>query len=947
YQELTLTLDSQQSQELKEFSRQHRLTLNTLVQGAWAALLSRYSGESDVVFGVTMSGRQVPVAGIDRMLGLFINTIPLRVKLESNELDHDLLGELQTIQENQQQNNQYAYAALADIQDWSEVPNGISLFDTIIVFENYPVDEKLQDDQNTGSLQLTDLQAIEYTNYPVTLSVMTGEKLHFTLSYDSVCFTQESMERMLDHLRVLLKGMITQPDMSLQQLPLLTQTELEQFLSWNKTETLYPEELTIVDLFEAQVEKTPDNIAVTFEDKQLRYRELNRKANQLANYLLCLRTDVYNGFLITDNCLVGICVERSLEMVIGLLGILKAGGAYVPLDPDYPRERIRLILEDSNVSVLLSQSSLMESLPLTETKVVCLDSERQQIEACSDANPVIQSGPEDLSYVIYTSGTTGVPRGVMIEQRSKLNHLYAIISQTNLTEADIVAQNASPAFDISIWQFLAGLLVGGRVSILSAEAVLDPVMLLEQIVQERITILELVPSLLQAILFRINQQSDVPDLSQLRLIIPTGEALPTNLCERWFEIYPTIPMLNAYGPAECSDDVTCYRIDKKLGVEVADMPIGKPLNNLQIHVLDDKLQEIPVGVTGELYVGGIGVGRGYLNSPQKTSEAFIPNRFSIEPGARLYRTGDSGYYLPDGNLVFLGRIDNQVKLRGFRIELSEIEFTLIRHEVVKEAVVVLYDKEDNPCLSAYITLAMPIDEVAGILRTWLKGRLPEYMVPADFTVLEKLPLTPNGKVDRKAFPEPDTLLTGKYYQAPRETVELQLAQIWENVLDIRPVGISDNFFELGGHSLLAIRLMTQIEQQLKKQLPLTTLFQNTTIEQFATILRKQAEPLPWSSLVAIQPKGEKLPIFCVHPAGGNVFCYLELAQHLGEEQPFYGLQSFGFEAGQVAHTHVVEMARFYLDEVQTLHPHGPYQLAGWSFGGLVAFEMAIQLQTQG
>ncbi|MCP3908082.1 MAG: non-ribosomal peptide synthetase, partial [Oceanicoccus sp.] len=285
--------------------------------------------------------------------------------------------------------------------------------------------------------------------------------------------------------------------------------------------------------------------------------------------------------------------------------------------------------------------------------------------------------------------------------------------------------------------------------------------------------------------------------------------------------------------------------------------------------------------------------------------------------------------------------------RGFRIELSEIEVKLSQYEAVKEAVVVLYKQEDNPCLVAYVTLAMPIDEVTGILRTWLKARLPEYMVPAIFTVLDKLPLTPNGKIDRNILPAPDTLLTNKYYLAPRDTIEFRLVQIWENVLDMRPIGIRDNFFELGGHSLLAVRLMAIIEQQLERHLPLTTLFQNTTIEQLATILRKQTDPIPWSSLVAIQPKGEKPPIFCVHPAGGNVLCYLELAQHMGEDQPFYGLQAFGMEAGQVAYTQVADMAKFYLDEVKALHPHGPYQLAGWSSGGLVAFEMARQLQEQG
>ncbi|MCP5003726.1 MAG: amino acid adenylation domain-containing protein, partial [Planctomycetes bacterium] len=556
--------------------------------------------------------------------------------------------------------------------------------------------------------------------------------------------------------------------------------------------------------------------------------------------------------------------------------------------------------------------------------------------------PVPKVQPNNLAYVIYTSGSTGMPKGCQVTHFN-ITRLFATTEAWyHFNQQDVWTLFHSYAFDFSVWEIWGALLYGGKLVVVPYFTSRSPEAFYQLLKEHNVTILNQTPSAFKQ-LIKVDNPSD--ELS-LRIVIFGGETLDFTMLRPWFTRHgdKSPQLVNMYGITETTVHVSYYPL---MNVQNhSNSLIGGPLSDLQVWVLDAYLQSVPIGVPGEMHVGGAGVTCGYLNRPELTAENFIETEVSGKL-QRLYKTGDLARWLPDGNLEYLGRLDNQVKLRGFRIELSEIEVNLGQHETVKDAVVILQNNENNPVLAAYITLAMPTDEVAGILRTWLKSRLPEYMVPASFTVLEELPLTPNGKIDRKALPAPETLLTKKYYRAPRETVEFQLVRIWENVLDIRPVGIRDNFFELGGHSLLAVRLMSQIEQQFKKKLPLTTLFQNTTIEQFATILRKQAEPLPWSSLVAIQPKGEKLPIFCVHPAGGNVLCYLELAQHLGEEQPFYGLQSFGLETGQVPHTQVVDMAALYLNEVQTLHPHGPYQLAGWSFGGLVAFEMALRLQIQG
>ncbi len=848
YQEVSMMLNPHLSKQVDDFAREHRLTLNTLVQGAWAALLMRYSGESDVIFGVTTSGRHVPIAGIDRMLGLFINTLPLRVKQEGE----DLIARLQTIQERQQQNNLYAYTSLVDIQGWSEVPNGIALFESLIVFENYPVDEELRK-PGAHLLNITDVQSIEYTNYSLTLAVIPEQQLQFKLTYDSNRFSEESMERLLSHVNNLLEGMVACPEYALHQLPLLTETETQQLLKCNQTEIDYPKDKTIVELFQEQVAKTPDTVAVVFGEKQLTYRELNRKANQLAHYLLNLKTDTDKSTLITENCLVGICVERSLEMVIGLLGILKAGCAYVPLDPEYPEQRLQFMLEDSQVPVLISQNNLRDKLPAHRATVVYLDSEWENITNYSVENLTRQNELEHLAYVIYTSGSTGKPKGTLLTHKSLSNYLYWALNEYNPVQGVGVPVQSSIAFDATITSLYLPIISGTRAILISEKQELNN---LAEILRysNRFGIIKISPAHLEV----LNQQLEKTEFAQTAYaLIIGGEALTTRQIQPWLTHAPQVRLINEYGPTESV--VGCCIYDAMGQTDLSgNVPIGRPIANTKIYILDDNHNPTPLGIPGELCIAGAGLARGYLNRPELTAEKFVKVEVFGE-SERLYKTGDLARWLPNGNLEFLGRLDHQIKLRGFRIELGEIESSLSQHQVIREVVVVYYDKEDNPRLVAYVTLVMPIDDLAGVLRAWIKDRLPEYMVPSGVTVLDTMPLTPNGKIDRKALQLKDIEYrdSEERYLAPRIPEEELLSIIWANVLGVERVGIHDNFFELGGHSLLATQLASRIRERFEVEMPLRIIFEHPVFQDQAEWLGIQQRQ---SELPPIIPLAEGDPL---------------------------------------------------------------------------------------
>jgi len=705
---------------------------------------------------------------------------------------------------------------------------------------------------------------------------------------------------------------------------------------WNNIQTDNKDILCIHQIVEAQVKRTPDAIAVVFENKQLTYRQLNQQANQLAHHLRDLG--------VKPEVLVGICLERSLEMIVGILGILKAGGAYVPLDPAYPVERLAFILSDTQAGVILTQEQLLESLPLHGVQV-CLDSDWEVIAQKSQENLVDGATASNLVYAIYTSGSTGQPKGVMISHRGICNQLGWRQATFPLTEVDRVLLTISFSFDPSVWQIFWPLSFGAQLFIARPGGHQDSTYLVKLIDTQQITVIALVPSMLRLLL----EEKELDACNCLRHITCGGESLPVELLERFFARLNLDNVLhNAYGPTEASIDASFWTC--KRGTDRGIAPIGRPITNTQIYILDFDLQPVLGGEPGELHIGGIGLARGYLNRPDLTANKFIPNPFSREPSQRLYKTGDLARYLPDGNIEFLGRIDHQVKLRGFRIELEEIEAALSQHPSIQQSVVMV--REDIPGekrLVAYVVLNQKQTPTIDELRHLLKQHLPDYMVPSAFILLDALKLTPNGKVDRLALPPPDQKRTApQKVVTPRNTLELQLTKIWEEVLEIQPIGIRDNFFDdLAGNSLNAVRLFRKIEKSFGKQLSLTTLFLAPTVEQLASVLQQSVESKPWSPLVTIQTGGDRPPFFGIHCGHGGVITYYSLARNLGPEYPVYGLQPQGLDEKQVPFLRIEDMATNYIREIRTVQSEGPYFLGGFSMGGKVAFEMAQQLHAQG
>ena len=916
YQEFALS--QKLTGDLTQLSQQQGVTLFMTLLAAYDTLLYRYTGTEDILVGSPIANRDR--SEIEGLIGFFVNTLVMRTNLAGNPSFSELVTRVRevTLSAYAHQNLPFEMLveALQPERDLCHTP----LFQVMFVFQNAP----------TSQVELTKLTVSTLpikgttSRFDLTLIMQnTATGLVGVWEYNTDLFDASTIERMTGHFVTLLEAIVANPQEQISQLPLLTAGEQQQLLvEWNDTQTDYPCDQCIHQLFEEQVDRTPDAMAVVFEDQQLTYYQLNCRANQLADYLRSLG--------VKPDVLVGICVERSLDMVVGLLGILKAGGAYVPLDPEYPQERLSFMLEDAQVSVLLTQQRLIDRLPEYQVKPVCLDEVWEQIAQNDRDNPITGVKAFHLANVIYTSGSTGRPKGVMVEHKGLCNLAQAQIETFGLTSDSRILQFASLSFDASIWEVVMALRSGGTLYLGTKDSLLPGKPLIERLRDYSITHITLPPSALAVM--------PVEELPALQTIIVAGEACAAELIRQWSV---GRNFFNAYGPTEatvCATIGKCTEDDEKIS-------IGKAIANTQVYILDENLQPVPVGVPGELHIGGVGLARGYLNRPELTQERFISNPFG---SGRLYKTGDLARYLPDSNIEYLGRIDNQLKIRGFRIELGEIEIVLAQHPEVKEVVVtVREDQLANKHLVAYI---VPHGKqlLVSELRRFLKQQMPDYMIPSAFMLLETLPLTPNGKVDQKALPIPDIAISQEVsFVAARDTIELQLTQIWEDVLSTHPIGVQHNFFDLGGHSLLAVRLMARIQQQFGKTLPLATLFKSPTIEQLASILRSSIDYRSSSPLVTIQPVGKRSPFFCIHPGGGNVLCYMDLARYLGREQPFYGLQSLGLNGEQEPLSRIEDMAACYIQALQSVQPQGPYHLGGWSLGGIIAFEMAQQLYASG
>ncbi|MEC4560028.1 non-ribosomal peptide synthetase [Pseudomonas inefficax] len=844
---LDVTLTIAETRALTALCQQHQLTPNTWIQGAWALLLARYSGSDDVLFGVTVSGRPTDLPDVEDIVGLFINSLPLRVKVDDQQA---VVSWLQALFAHNVELRAFEHAPLVDIQRWSEVEHGRSLFDSLVVFENAPFDAGLADRQVDFNIDIYEDRV--HTNYPMTVVLYPGDRLGIRLTYDCARFDADTVQRMLGHLRQLLGQMVAEPQAPLASLSLLTAEERQTLLvDWNRSEQAFPLEQTYAQLFSRQVQAHPQRIAAVCGADSLSYAELDLRANRLARAL----QEAGAG----RDTLVALAAERGLPLLCMMVAVLKAGAAYLPLDIKHPAQRLGEIMQLSGAPLLLTSQSADAVIDQALASAACAP-QRLRCETLwleGDATPLTTAGsPDDLAYVIFTSGSTGTPKGAMVEQRGMLNNIFGKVPSLGLSAADRIAQTASPAFDISVWQFLAAPVLGATVHILPDAVAHDPERLLQALEDQALTVLEAVPTMIRAMLDLATADTRLADL---RWLLPTGEALPPALARAWLSRFAQVPLMNAYGPAECSDDVAFHPLTALPQEDGNAMPIGRPTANNQLFLLDAALRPVPVGVPGEICVAGVGVGRGYLNDPDKTRAAFIDHPF--DAGARFYRSGDLGRWRADGVLEFLGRRDQQVKIRGHRIELGEIEDHLGRHPAVQAvAVIVNRDARGDLQLVAYwVGEATPV----AALRDWLGERLPTYMVPAHWQRLEALPQNANGKVDRKGLTARTLDSADALERRPLgSATEQQLAAIWAQILDVPAVGADDHFFALGGHSLLATLVVSRVRSQLGVTLPLRAVFDHPVLERLAEAIdqaRLQAVPV---SVPAITPadRAQRLPL---------------------------------------------------------------------------------------
>ena len=980
-------LDPEMTAALVALSRREHVTLFMTLLAAFQVLLSRYSGQEDICVGTPIAGRSHPAA--EPLIGCFVNTLVLRADLAGDPAFRAILEQVREVAlgayAHQELPFEYLVEALQPERNLSRTP----LFQVMFALQNFPhpqvtlADVRLLPLDDAGGTAKFDLMLVLWE---------AGAGLAGNIEYNCDLFEAATIARLAGHFQILLEGIIADPDRRISALPLLPAEEQHQVLvEWNRTHAGYPQERCLHEWLAEQVARTPDAVAVVDSEQSLTYAALNGRANQLAHHLQALH--------VGPETLVGICLERSVALVVAMLGILKAGGAYLPLDPNYPADRLRFMLEDAQVSVLLTskeirerrleigdqpqasisnlQSPRTEQSPISnlQSQVVHLDADWPTVARQLATNPISAVRPNNLAYVLYTSGSTGRPKGVAITQRSVL----ALLSWSAqlFPAADLAGMLAatSISFDLSVYELFLPLLVGGTVFL--AENVLH---LLTLPARHAITLVNSVPSAVSELL----RLGDLP--ASVRTLNLAGEPLLRALAEQLYAEPGLRHLYNLYGPTEDTTYSTWALVARD---DAREPGIGRPISNTVAYILDGALQPVPIGVAGELYLGGAGLARGYLGRPDLTAERFIPNPFGrleirdwrLETeerpisnlqspiSSRLYRTGDLARYRADGQIEYLGRIDQQVKLRGFRIELGEIVMVLRMHPSVREAVAIV--REDTPGDRRLVAYIVPRREDRGLkiedsnesanqelssiryplsseLREFLKQHLPDYMLPSAFVQLDALPLTPNGKLDRRALPgpEPERMIASRLIP-PRDMLEFQLVQIWEEILNVHPVGINDRFFELGGHSLLAVQLMSRVRQLVGVSLPLTTLFRHNTVEQLALALRQETAPATSTTLVGIRTGGSKRPFFCFHPLGGNVLCYTHLARHLGSEQPVYGLQSVGLEDDQTPLTQIAAMAAHYVEAIRTVQPEGPYMLGGWSAGGVIAVEVAQRLRAQG
>jgi amino acid adenylation domain-containing protein len=913
---------------LEVLAGSHGLTLATLIQGTWGLLLARLLGHRDVCFGAVRSGRDAPIEGIEQMLGLLITTTPVRIRVEPGET---VLTFMHRLQREQAELMPHHYLPLAEIQ---QLCGFTPLFDTLFTFENYPSAEA---SHTVDDLPVANVGGHSGTHYPLSLIVQPGASLALRLHYRSDSFATAAAQATVSGLAQMLEQIVHDPHGKVSRLTWVSAEQREQLLGSTSGRQRPLPDAPVCNLFETQAARTPERIAVTGDRDSLTYRELNRQANRLAWRLI----DAGIG---PEDC-VALCFERGpVEMIVALLAVLKAGGAYLPLDPSLPAERLEYILRDARPSLILSMTQVQSSLPAIENiPPILLDSN----EAMADLSGQPEENPRDAdrrsplrqqhpAYLIYTSGSTGLPKSV-INTHENLTRLYhATQRRFSFDAQDVWTLFHSYAFDFSVWEIWGALLRGGRL-VLVPKAVARSAESLKQLLErERVSVLSQTPSAFR----RLAQVTGDGDGLSVHTLILGGETCSTDVAAAWAG---RCTVVNGYGPTETTVFAT---MTEALDGEHAP-PIGRPIENTRAYVLDTSLQPCPVGTVGELYIGGIGLARGYLDRPGLTAARFIANPFGQRAGDRLYRTGDLASWAPDGTLQFHGRADRQVKLRGFRIELGEIEAALAAHERIAQATVRFQGDGEHARLIAYIVPRTPALDFKQV-RDELAKRLPDYMIPGGFVVLEELPLSATGKLDERALPMPETAGVRAGYVPPRSPEECLLCTLIEQLLGVPRVGLGDHFFHLGGHSLLAARLGVQIRERLDREISVSTLFAHPVVGDLARCLAlPDSNEGAFGPLLTIRATGNRPALFCLHPGSGLCWPYTNLLQATDAEQPIYGVQARGFREGDVLPRSIKEVVEDALQTVRSVQPTGPYHLAGWSFGGVVAHLLATRLQAEG
>jgi len=923
-----ITIDAALFGQLQQLSIKEGTTIFVTMYTAFHTFIHRLSGQSDFVLGMVAAGQSTP--GNEDLVTHAVNLLPVRVKVADgvNFSTHLKTARSKILDAFENQNY-----TLGSLVKKLNLPRDLSRQPIISILFNM---DSAMGDLKFGNLE-TEMNPIirNYETFDIFINVKpAADGVVFEWIYNTDLFDADTIQRRLASFRLLLKNLVQEPQRPISQINLLPEGEKNTILNWAKNQTPYRDQETITSLFEGQTLKTPNAIAVESQDKKMTYQQLNEDANHLAHHLQ--RAGVKKGDF------VGVFVNRSVELLISLLAILKAGGIYVPLDPANPKDRLAVILEDAQAEILLTENEMLSQVPEGNHKVITLGSVYKEHKNGTVRNLNVGLIPQDLAYIIYTSGSTGKPKGILIPHTAVVDHHYAMMEAADLTAADVTLSVASVSFDPSVQDFFLPLFLGGKVVIASNEEVVDGFLLKERLDKSGISFMQATPAT-----WRMLMTAGWHGHAQMR-IMSIGEALTKELAQqllaRGKDLY------NAYGPSE----TTIYTTVKKLTgdrmatrMDTGYETIGYPMKNAQVYILDPQQNPVPIGVPGEVYVGGVGVApEGYYKRPVLNKNKFVKNPLNDEE--MVYRTGDIARWLPDGDIDFIGRVDHQVKVRGFRIELGEIESLLSQYPGVRQNVVMVReDQPDNKRIVAY--LIMDGDLKQGELRRYLKEKLPDYMVPSAFVQLDKFPLTGTLKINRKKLPEPDytrdETLNG--FVAPQTDSEKKLKAIWSKSLGIEEIGIHDNFFELGGHSLIAVSMMAEIEKQFDRTLPLSKLMENSTIHSLAGLLEKEEVEMEFQALVAIQPTGSKVPIYLVHGAGLHVFLFQALKNYMDPDQPVYGIQALGLQSDTDPLETIEEMAAYYISEILQQNPEGPYALAGYSFGGLIVFEMAQQLRAMG